>query len=194
MTNESTVMNRPPSSVTAQSGMELRKSTPSMASIISGGSALGDVDGEPHGVHHRRYETLHHVEERHHELQPVHDGCVGQHEPHEELQHDFRALDLGEGAAGLHEARQEEQDEQRDSHRLARAVDGEDRVPDPSALELGGSRGEQSHYLAHLLVPCVERALEVVHYPVVGFQAAASFRDVAFRVTPRSGRGFPWRT
>lgn len=118
------------------------------------------------GGHNGGYHALRDVEQRHHQLHPVTDRGLGQHEPDETLEGHLRLLQLGEAAAGLDHAGGKKEDKQSVSNGLEPAVDILNHRPDASALEILRAGADERPDLRELVIPGPKGGIEVVHDPV----------------------------
>lgn len=121
-----------------------------------------DIDGNTVAAYH----ALRDVEQRHHQLHPVTDRGLGQHEPDETLEGHLRLLQLGEAAAGLDHAGGKKEDKQSVSNGLEPAVDILNHRPDASALEILRAGADERPDLRELVIPGPKGGIEVVHDPV----------------------------
>ena len=148
---------------------------------LDGGDDLLREHGLRGGTHARRAknradDALYDAQERQHELHAVGDRRLGQSEADEQLEGVLRLLELGEAAAGAHDAHDKKQDQQRVADGLHGAVDALHHTPDRPAPELLGGLGDQRPDLRQLPVPDAQGVLKILYDPVVGHG-----------LTPRSG-------
>ena len=131
-------------------------------------------------VQDRADDALHDAQERQHELHAIGDRGLGQGKADEQLEGMLRLLELGEAAAGAHDADDKKQDQQRVADGLHGAVDALHHAPDRSAAELLRGLGDQRPDLRQLPIPYVQGVLKVLYDPVVRHD-----------LTPRSCSGSP---